>query len=52
MDETRDVADATQPTREEMISSLEKHFRYFTMNSWNRSTSYARNVKIRSLNSH
>lgn len=25
---------------------LENYFRYYTMNSWNRSTSYARNVKL------
>ena len=36
-------------TREEMIEFLSKHFRYDTMNSWNRSTSYARNVKIHNL---
>ncbi len=44
--ESTEVADAPQPTREEMISFLQNHFRYDTMNSWNRSTSYARNVKI------
>ena len=49
MSETNDVADATQPTREEMIAFLRDHFRYYTMNSWNRSTSYARRVKIRNL---
>jgi hypothetical protein len=38
-----------EPTREEMIEFLSKHFRYNTMNSWNRSTSYARNVKIHIL---
>ena len=27
--------------RGEMITFLKKHFRYPTMNSWNRSTSYA-----------
>ena len=49
MNETNDVADATQPTREEMITFLRGHFRYYTMNSWNRLTSYARKVKIHSL---
>jgi hypothetical protein len=29
-----------------MIAFLRNHFRYDTMNSWNKSTSYARNVKI------
>lgn len=49
MNETSEVADATQPTREEMIQFLEKHFRYFTINSWNKSSSYARNVKVHNL---
>jgi len=35
-----------EPSREEMIAFLRNHFRYFTMSSWNRSNSYARNVKI------
>ncbi|MDP2629286.1 MAG: hypothetical protein Q8P45_01080 [Candidatus Harrisonbacteria bacterium] len=30
----------------EMIEFLKDHFRYPTMNSWNRATSYARNIKI------
>lgn len=47
--EELDVAEATQPTREEMVAFLRDHFRYDTMNSWNRSTSYARNVKIYNL---
>lgn len=33
-------------SRKEMIDCLKKHFRYDTMNPWNRSTSYARCVKI------
>ena len=33
-------------TREKMIGYLESHFRYWTMNAWNRSESYAFNVKI------
>jgi len=32
--------------RGEMIAFLKKHFRYCTMNSWNRSTSYANNIKL------
>jgi ribosomal protein S27AE len=33
-------------TRKEMIEYLSNHFRYNTMNSWNRSTSYAVCVKV------
>lgn len=36
--------------RQEMIDFLENHFRYWTMNSWNRSSSYANNVKIYNVN--
>lgn len=32
--------------REQKIKYLKGHYRYYTMNSWNRSTSYAANVKI------
>lgn len=32
-------------TRKEMVDFLKNHFRYDTANSWNQSTSYARNVK-------
>jgi hypothetical protein len=39
-------ADAPHIKRDEMIAFLRGHFRYYTMNSWNRSKSYARNVKI------
>lgn len=35
--------------RKEMVDFLANHFRYFTMNSWNRSTSYANNIKIYNL---
>lgn len=35
--------------RNEMIKFLTKHFRYFTMNPWNQSKSYANNVKIQNL---
>jgi predicted nucleic acid-binding Zn-ribbon protein len=33
-------------SRAAMVNYLRSHFRYHTMNSWNRSTSYANNVKI------
>ena len=36
-------------SRGEMVSFLKNHFRYNTMNSWNRSTSYANCLKINSL---
>lgn len=36
-------------SRKAMIDYLEDHFRYFTMNSWNRSQSYACNLKIYKL---
>lgn len=36
-------------SRKEMVEFLTSHFRYNTMNSWNRSTSYAHNVKIYKL---
>ena len=36
-------------SREAMIAFLENHFRYDTMNSWNRATSYANCVKIHAL---
>lgn len=36
-------------SRKEMVSFLENHFRYYTMNSWNRCSSYAHNVKIHNL---
>ena len=32
--------------REAMIAFLKTHWRYHTMNSWNRSTSYANNIKL------
>jgi hypothetical protein len=35
--------------RETMPSFLKKHFRYNTMNSWNRSTSYANNIKLHQI---
>ena len=36
-------------SRKAMITFLTKHFRYDTMNSWNRSTSYAHCVKLNRL---
>ncbi len=36
-------------SKADMIDFLKNHFRYNTMNSWNRSTSYARNIKIHRL---
>lgn len=36
-------------SREDMTAYLSGHFRYDTMNSWNRSTSYACNMKIYKL---
>ncbi len=36
-------------SRSAMTDFLAKHFRYCTMNSWNRSTSYANNVKVYKL---
>jgi len=33
-------------SRETMTAFLKKHFRYHTMNSWNRSTSYANCIKL------
>lgn len=35
--------------RQAGIDFLTHHFRYYTMNSWNRSTSYANNVKLYNL---
>ena len=37
-------------TKKEMIEFLKNHGRYWTMNSWNGSSSYANNVKIYNLN--
>lgn len=35
--------------KKQMIEYLTNHFKYNTMNSWNQSTSYAANVKIRNF---
>ena len=32
--------------KEAMIAFLKKHLRYDTMNSWNKSTTYANNIKL------
>ena len=32
--------------KESMVKYLRKHFRYSTMNSWNKSTSYTNNIKL------
>lgn len=36
-------------TRKEMEEYLSSHFRYYTMNNWNRSMSFARNIKIHNI---
>lgn len=36
-------------SRSSMTGYLQNHFRYYTMNSWNRSESYACNLKITNL---
>ena len=36
-------------SRAEMTAYLAGHFRYYTMHSWNRSTSYASNMKLYNL---
>lgn len=36
-------------SRKAMIDFLQNHYRYYTLNSWNRSTSYAQKVKIYDL---
>ena len=36
-------------SRKEMVSFLENHFRYYTMNSWNNADSYSNKVKIYNL---
>ena len=36
-------------SRRDMIKFLQNHFRYYTMNSWNISQSYACNLKIYQL---
>ena len=39
----------SRKTKKEMIEFLKSHGRYWTMNSWNGSSSYANNVKIYNL---
>lgn len=36
--------------RDALIDYLKNHTRYYTMNSWNKATSYANNVKLHNLN--
>ena len=36
-------------SRKAMVGFLKNHFRYDTMSSWNRASSYANNMKIRNL---
>ena len=38
-------------SRSDMIEYLSGHFRYYTMHSWNRATSYAARIKIRHIGS-
>ena len=35
--------------RDTLVKFLKEHFRYNTMNSWNRSTSYANNIKLHNV---
>lgn len=35
--------------RQEMLEFLNNHFRYYTMNPWNRTTSWAHNMKIHTV---
>lgn len=41
--------DVDKRNRKAMTEFLQDHFRYNTANSWNRSTSYANNIKIHNL---
>ena len=41
--------DVNTNSREDMIEFLTNHYRYYTLNSWNRSSSYANNVKLYNL---
>ena len=42
--------DIQKDDRDALIHYLKNHTRYYTMNSWNRATSYAHNVKLYNLN--
>lgn len=46
---TKDFKPTEEMTRQEMIEYLMGHYTYWTMNSWNRTTSYANNIKIYNL---
>lgn len=37
-------------TLQEKYDFIKNHFRYYTMSSWNQSTSFANNIKLRNLN--
>ena len=41
--------DIPKTNRDALIHYLKNHTRYYTMNSWNRATSYANNVKLYNL---
>lgn len=41
--------DINKNDRDALIKYLKNHTRYYTMNSWNRATSYAHNVKLYNL---
>ena len=41
--------DVNMDSRKDMIAFLQNHFRYHLMNSWNKTTSYANNIKIQNL---
>ena len=46
----RPASDMHTADRKTLEDYLSKHFRYYTMNSWNQSTSYANNIKLYNLN--
>lgn len=46
----RPASDMHTTDRKTLEDYLSKHFRYYTMNSWNQSTSYANNIKLYNLN--
>lgn len=47
---TQFYKDVDTTSKTEMIKFLSEHFRYHLLNSWNRTTSYANNIKISHLN--
>lgn len=48
MHKTKEIK-MSRKTKKEMIEFLKNHERYWTMNSWNGSSSYANNVKVYNL---